>query len=173
MLVYAGMEGDNAAERSAKLKALKEHYNESDPTALEMLAATALGKSNTSRGTKLVINSHGNVDTFADLSAKAFYDKLVGKGFQNGAFQSLYLIACDVGQQDQKNTIVSNFARDLNLLLKQNQVDIALYAPRGVVTYAAKTVTQSGQSFYQVTGIAVHTPERDYPLDEGMLKVMF
>jgi hypothetical protein len=172
MLVFAGMDADDVAKRAAKLQALGEHYRESNPTALQMLGPKALSKSNADRGTKLVINAHGSGETFAGLDVISFYHELAGKGLQNGAFQSLYLIACDNGKQDRQEAIVSNFAHDLKLLLKQNQVDIALYAPRGRIRYSLQSVAQNGASAYQVTAIVVHSSERDYPLSEGMLRVI-
>jgi hypothetical protein len=172
MLVFAGMDADDTAKRAAKLKALQEHYRESIPTDLQMLAPTALGKENAYRGTKLVINAPGSMETFAGRDVMSFFNELASKGFQNGAFQSLYLIACDNGRQDRDEAIVSHFAHDLKLLFKQNQLDIALYAPRGRVRYSLQTISQNGENTCQVTAIVVHSAERDYPLSEGMLRVM-
>ena len=172
MLVYAGNDGDDPASRAAKLKALQAIFAEPGVSALAMLAADALSKANAQRGTRLVINSHGNQDTFADMTPDQFYAELVSKGFQNGAFQALYLVACNVGQQNQRGAIVGNFARDLDLLFKQQLVDIALYAPRGVVSYTLQTVTQRGESFKKVTAIVIRAPEKDYSFKEGMLRVM-
>ena len=172
MLVFAGTDGDDPVSRSAKLKALQDIFAEPNASALEMLPADALSKANAKRGIQLVINSHGNQDTFADMTPDQLYARLVSKGFQNGAFQSLHLIACNVGQQDQRGTIVSNFAHDLNLLFKQKLVDIALYAPRGLISYRLQTATQSGESFKKVMAIVIRAPEKDYSLKDGMLRVM-
>ena len=172
MLVFAGMENDAAAERAAKLRALQDYFAESNATALEMLAPNALSKENANRGKQLIINSHADVNHFAGMNAKSLYEKLVSKGLENGAFQSLYLIACEAGQRNRKGVIVGNFAHDLNSVFKQNQVDIALYAPRGAVTYAVQTFTQDGVSNCEVANIMIHSPERDYPLSRGMLRVI-
>jgi hypothetical protein len=171
MLIFAGMDADKADERSAKLKALQAHYGESDPAAWQMLGPQDLSSSNAKRGTKLVVNSHGNGGSFAGMDAQAFYQKLVGNGFEAGAFQALYLVACSVGIQDQMNTIITNFARDLFSLLGPRGIPIKLYAPRGIVRYTVQQQTKLGQSYYVVTDISVRCPERDYPLDEGMLLV--
>jgi hypothetical protein len=172
MLVFAGMDADDIHKRSAKLQALRDHYRESVPTDLMMLAPDALSKENEDRGTKLVITAPGTMRYFAGLDVNSFYEELVGKGFQNGAFQSLYLISCDHGRQDPHESIVSHFAHDLKLLFEQSQVDIALYAPRGRVRYSLQTISHCGETYYQVTAIVVHSAERDYPLSEGMLRVM-
>jgi hypothetical protein len=172
MLVFAGMDADDSARRAAKLMALQDHYRESLPLCLDLLAPGALSKQNADRGTKLVINAPGTLRYFAGLDVNSFYEELVGKGFQNGAFQSLYLIACDDGRQEQHGPIVSHFAHDLKLLFKQSQIDIALYAPRGRVRYSLQSIAQSDEDIYQVTAIVVHSAERDYPLSEGMLRVM-
>lgn len=171
MLLYAGLDGDKADERGAKLKALQQYYKESDPRAWNMLGPTDLSKTNAKRGTQLLVNSHGNRDTFADMDAPTFYNKLVANGFQDGSFGALYLLACNVGQQDQGGLILTNFARDLYALLRQHQINSKLYAPRGTLTYDVKTETKSGQTYYVVTNIYIHTPERNYPLDQGMLLV--
>jgi hypothetical protein len=172
MLVFAGMDADDTAKRAAKLNALQEHYQESIPTGLQMLAPTALSKENPYRGTRLVINAPGNMKHFAGLDVDSFYEELARRGFQNGAFQSLHLIACDNGKQDRDEAIVSHFAHDLKLLFKQRQVDIALYAPRGRVRYSLQTISHNGENTYQVTAIVVHSAQRDYPLSEGMLRVI-
>jgi hypothetical protein len=172
MLVFAGMDTDDAAQRAAKLMALRDHYGESVPLGLPLLGPTALSEQNTDRGTRLIINAPGSMRYFAGLDVNSFYEKLVSKGFHNGAFQSLYLIACDDGRQDRHEAIVSHFAHDLKLLFKQSQIDINLYAPRGRVKYSVQTIVHNGENTYQVTAIVVHSAERDYPLSEGMLRVM-
>ena len=172
MLIFAGMDTDDAAKRAAKLLALRDYYQESMPLHLQRLAPSALSKQNADRGTKLVISAPGNMRSFAGLDVNSFYEELVSKGFQNGAFQSLYLIACDEGRQDQHGPIVSHFAHDLKLLFKQSQIDIALYAPRGRVRYSLQAIAQNNENTYQVTAIVVHSAELDYPLSEGMLRVM-
>ncbi len=170
MLVYVGMEGDKADERGAKLKALKTIFNEpADARALNMLSGTDLATTNQNRGKNLVVNSHGNDNTFADKSAKQFYADLVAKGFSAQSFEKIYLIACSVGVQAQDNSIVRNFARDLFTIFQQNGVTAKIYAPRGVVTYKVHTENKLGQSFYVVDSIVVATKEREYPLMEGLL----
>jgi hypothetical protein len=169
MLIFAGLEEDKIDERAAKLKALQNYYHETNPRPWNMLGATDLAPSNKDRGKQLIVNSHGNRTSFADMDANKFYSKLVEKGFQDGSFEALYLMACKVGQQDQRGVILENFARDLFGLLRAKGVNLKLYAPRGTLTYEVKTETKLGQSYYVVTNMYIESPERNYPLAEGML----
>ena len=171
MLVYCGMEGDKADERGAKLKALQGYFKESDPHALNMLGAADLSKSNTARGTRLVLNSHGNVTTFADLAPDAFLHALQAKGFAAGSFDEVWLMACQVGNQNQTNTISNNFARDFKHLLATNGIGSKVYAPRGTLTYQFHVESKSGQNFYVVDAMTIACPERNYSLSEGVLLV--
>ena len=172
MLTYMSLEGDCQAERAAKLKALKEHFGTSDPKAFAMLEKTAMAPANKDRGDTLVINSHGNGSVFAGYKAQAFYDQLASVGFANGSFQKIYLMACDVGEQAQDNSILNNFAKDLKRILNMHGVDVKLYAPRGTLTYMLKEEQASGQTWYQVTEMFIASPERNYPLSEGLLLVV-
>jgi len=171
MLIFAGLEGDPADERAAKLKALQDYYHESAPRAWNMLGASDMAKSNTNRGSNLVVNSHGNRTTFAGMDAQHFFDALTAKGFQEGSFQAVYLMACKVGQQSQDTSIHENFARDLFRLFRQNAMSSKLYAPRGTLTYELHTETKLGQTYWVVDKMYIKTPERNYPLSEGVLLV--
>jgi len=172
MLTYMSLEGDSQAERSAKLKALKEYFGTSDPKAFAMLDKAAMSPTTTDRGDTLVINSHGNGSVFAGYDAQQFFDELVSKGFANGSFEKVYLMACNVGEQAQDNSILNNFAKALKPILNMNGIDVKLYAPRGTLTYRVKTEQASGQTYYKVTGMFIRSPERNYPLSEGMLLVV-
>lgn len=171
MLVFAGMEGDSAPIRAAKLKALQQYYRESDPRPLNMLGPSDMAKSNTNRGDKLVVNSHGNRGVFAGMDADQFVQELQTKGFVNGSFKAIYLMACNVGEQDQQGTIFNNFARDVYRIFVNQGIQIKVYAPRGLLTYKLDKKTKSGETYYEVTSMFIRTPERDYPLDEGVLLV--
>jgi hypothetical protein len=172
MLVYVETKGDSMEWRIAKLEALRKHYKESAPAVFNSLSANDLSKSNSNRGDKLIVNSHGNVNVFAGMDADQFYKALVGKGFENGAFKSMYLIACDVSKQDQKNSIYDKFALDLFRIMRANDINIKLYAPRGTVTYNVIIRKAESEEYIQVTSIVIDCPEKVYTLDEGMLLVM-
>lgn len=171
MLTFMGLDFDSAPARSAKLKALQDYFDTSDPKAFNMLSGTALSAANSERGDSLYVNSHGNRSVFAGYDAQQFFDLLEAKGFENGAFDSLYLLACSVGEQAQDNSILNNFARDLHRIFVTSGIDIKLYAPRGTLTYSVRTETKSGQSYLVVTDIFIASPERNYPLREGLLLV--
>lgn len=171
MLVYAGLDGDAADERGAKLKALQDYFHESSPRALNMLGATDLATSNGNRGKNLVVNSHGNRNTFADMDASHFLTTLQAKGFQESSFEAVYLMACKVGQQSQDNSIYDNFARDLFGLFRQHGISAKLYAPRGLLTYDVHKESKLGQTYWVVDKMYIATPERNYPLNEGLLLV--
>lgn len=171
MLVYLGLDGDHADERGAKLKALQAYFKESDPRAFNMLKATDLSASNKSRGKRLIVNSHGNIATFAGLTPDAFFAQFQGKGFSADSFDEVWLMACQIGAQNQTNTIANNFARDLKRVFVNHGVTAKLYAPRGALTYQVHTQTEHGQTYYVVDAMVIACPERNYPLGEGMLLV--
>lgn len=171
MLVFLGLDWDSAPERSAKLKALQKEFGSSDAKAMNMLGAESLSASNYDRGPVLIVNSHGNRDTFAGLNAQQFFDLLKSKGFGPNSFGKIYLMACKAGEQDQAGTIHDNFARDLRRIFNQHQIPCAIYAPRGTLAYKVKAESKNGQTYLVVTKTYIKTPERDYPLSEGMLLV--
>ena len=108
---------------------------------------------------------------FGGYDPAAFLTQLQGKGFQDGSFKAIYLLACKVGEASQDNSIVTNFARDLKLALTGAGIDVKLYAPRGTLDYDIVEETRLGQTVPVVTRIFIDTPERQYPLSEGMLLV--
>lgn len=172
MLVFLGLDWDSAPERGAKLKALQEYYGTSDPRAMNMLAADSLAPTNSARGSELIINSHGNRKTFSGLDAQKFFDLLKSKGFQQGSFGKIYLMACLSGQQDQAGIITENFARDLHRIFVNHGITCMIYAPRGFLTYSVSEKTERGQKYWSVDKIYIKAPERNYPLSEGMLLVV-
>ena len=91
-------------------------------------------------------------------------DTLYNQGLAN-------LNAGKVGEASQDNSIVTNFARDLKLALTGAGIDVKLYAPRGTLDYDIVEETRLGQTVPVVTRIFIDTPERQYPLSEGMLLV--
>lgn len=171
MLTFMGLDFDNAPTRAAKLKALQDYFKTSDATAFHMLADNAMATTNAGRGKDLVVNSHGNSKVFAGYSAQQFFDLLLSKGFEQGSFDRLYLMACSVGEQHQDNGLIDNFARDLHRILIGAGINIKLYAPRGYLAYKLHTETKSGQTYYVVDKTYIKSPERDYPLSEGLLLV--
>lgn len=172
MLTYMSLEGDSQAVRSAKLKALKEYFKTTEPTAFAMLGSTALAPSNKSRGDMLVVNSHANAKAFAGYTPQQFFEQLTSKGFAKGSFPAVYLMACSVGKQAQDNSIYDNFAKELKRILNMHGIDTKLYAPRGYLAYTVEEKQASGQTYYRVTDMYIETTERKYPLKEGLLLVM-
>lgn len=169
MLTYMSLEYDNAAKRAAKLKALQDYFHTSAGKPFAMLPENALAPSNRDRGDILVVNSHGNGSEFADYDASGFLEELLGKGLAPGSFKAIYLMACNVGEQAQDNSILNNFAKELKGLLKIEGIDVKLYAPRGTLSYWLVTETVDNQEYYRVTDMYIETPERNYPLEEGLL----
>ncbi|MBO9828494.1 hypothetical protein J7373_09570 [Xanthomonas sp. A2111] len=167
MLIYVGLDGDQADQRGAKLKALQSHFGETQSYALTLLDAASLSPSNKTRGKRLVINSHGNVNVFAGLAPEAFLQQGLGKE----SFEEIVLMACQVGAQSQTNSIANNFAKDLKRLLVGHGILAKLYAPRGTLTYLVRTEQKLGQTFYVVDSMHIACPERNYPLAEGLLLV--
>ncbi|WP_225851491.1 MULTISPECIES: hypothetical protein [Xanthomonas] len=171
MLIYVGLDGDQADQRGAKLKALQSHFGENQSHALTLLDAASLSPSNKTRGKRLVINSHGNVNVFAGLAPEAFLQQLLAKGLGKESFEEIVLMACQVGAQSQTNSIANNFAKDLKRLLVGHGILAKLYAPRGTLTYLVHTEQKLGQTFYVVDSMHIACPERNYPLAEGLLLV--
>lgn len=171
MLTFMALDWDNQALRSAKLKALQDYYQTTAPTAFNMLSAGAMSPDTSGRGDTLVINSHGNAQVFAGYDPDQFYAELVSKGFAEGSFSAVYLMACKVGHASQDNSIITNFARDLKRVLVNNGISAKLYAPRGTLSYTYEERQASGQTYYVITDTFIKTPERNYPLIEGMLLV--
>lgn len=175
MLTYMSLEFDSQPVRAAKLKALQDYFKTSDPTPFNMLPGNALSKTNTARGKDLVINSHGNKNVFAGYTPEQFLEHLQGKGLENGAFDAIYLMACLVGKQGQSGSqgIFDTFALQLRARLNEVGIETKLYAPRGYLSYTGKLLTKSGQTYYKVEKMFIRSPERNYPLKEGLLLVRF
>jgi hypothetical protein len=171
MLIFAGLEGDPAPLRAAKLKALQDYYRESAPRAWNMLGPTDLAKSNRNRGTTLVVNSHGNNKSFGGMDAQQFFAALQEKGFEDGSFEAVYLMACSVGEQSQDNSIYGGFALDLFRLFREHTISAKIYAPRGFLTYVYHEERKEQETYYVVDKMYIATPERNYPLSEGVLLV--
>lgn len=171
MLTYMSLVWDNQAIRSAKLKALQDYYKTTPAKAFNMLSGDAMATTTAKRGAALIINSHGNAKVFAGYDPDAFLAQLQSKGFAEGSFQSVYLMACKVGEASQDNSIITNFARDLKRKFVGHGITAKLYAPRGTLAYAYKEKHASGQTYYEITDTYIKTPERNYPLSEGMLLV--
>lgn len=172
MLTYMALPDDPQDVRAAKLKALQAFYKTSDATAFAMLPATGLSRQNAARGDILVVNSHGNAGVFAGYTPEQFLEQLRSKGFEEGAFSAVYLMACQVGVQAQDNSILNNFARDLKRLFVTNGITAKLYAPRGMLSYQLSDRQVSGQTIKEVTDVFIRSPERNYPLGEGVLLVV-
>lgn len=170
MLTFMGLETDPQPLRAAKLKALQAHFNTTEPTAFHMLGDHALSKDNNG-GSDLIINSHGNSNVFAGYDEKAFCDLLFAKGLENGSFKAIYLMACSVGEQTQQGDFSGNFAVRVKRILTQSGISTKLYAPRGYLTYTVSTETKSTQEIFVVQKMFIRSPEKDYPLSEGLLLV--
>jgi hypothetical protein len=180
MIVFYGLEEEDAAERAAKLKALAGYFNESDgPRPITMLkdGELAADKRKSSSKEKLIVSAHGNVWNigYAGNGPQALYKLLTDKGLTNERFEAIYLMACNVGLQRQDNSVLENFATEFKRLVTINPptAGIKVYAPRGFLSYAIVEKQVSGQTVIVVTEISVQTEpaERSYPLKEGLLLV--
>ncbi|MFD1743860.1 hypothetical protein ACFSE1_00125 [Rhizobium helianthi] len=169
MLVYLNVAkpGPIAADL---LEALQEYYKTSPPVEFHTLDTDEMTPENSKRGEDLVFVTHGNTHKFGGHDAEAFFELLQSKGFQNGSFEKIYLIACQAGAQAQDNSILDNFARSFWDVLRSNYFDVKLYAPRGTVVF-----NRPSNTFYiKPSPQARHDapPDRNYNLKEGMLLVM-
>ncbi|MEM9619767.1 MAG: hypothetical protein AAF936_17580 [Pseudomonadota bacterium] len=171
MLTFMGLDWDSAPKRAAKLAALRKYFKTGEPHAFNMLTDTELSKANASRGASLVVNSHGNSSVFAGCDADTFFSMLKGKGFEEGAFTSIYLMACNISEQHQDNRPIDTFAKRLRRLFNEAQITCKIYAPRGKLSYCLRKEQKSGQAFWVVTKMYIKSPERNYPLDEGLLYI--
>jgi hypothetical protein len=139
-------------------------------------------KSDSLSGTKsekewLIVNAHGNTDAFSGRNADQLYNELRSKGLTNKRFDRIYLMACNVGEQAQDNSIISNFANSFNQKVLQDSetAGIGVYAPRGTLTYTVSR-TQSGvNTIVKVTRVYVvdDRTNDEYSLETGISKVMF
>ena len=59
----------------------------------------------------------------------------------------------------------------MNLLVVRGNLGAKVYAPRGTLTYKVHKETQLGQTYWKVDSMVITSPEREYPLDEGILLV--
>ena len=122
---------------------------------------------------RLIVCGHGSPDSLSDLSPSEFADALLKAGFSNERFDTIYLLNCSVGIQAQDNSIGSNFARAFKLQLGNPPTQgIKVYAPRGAVRWEGEWIQKNTGKFLSITRVYVHTPEKEYPLTEGMLLVL-
>lgn len=173
MIIYYGEE--DGAMRSAKLEALKSFFKqEGNAVAMNMLKGDSLSGSKSEKEW-LIINAHGNRDTFSGRNAEQLYTELRGKGLTNKRFDRIYLMACNVGEQAQDNSIINTFAKDFYQPIYQNDetAGIAVYAPRGVLTYVIDRTPNSGVTVVKVTRVYVADGNVEYPLETGLSRVMF
>ncbi len=171
MLTFMGLDWDSPPKRAAKLGALRKYFKTSEPHAFNMLTGTDLSTINATRGSTLVVNSHGNSSIFAGYDGDAFFAQLHAKGFEEGAFDSVYLMACNISEQHQDNHPINTFAKRLRRLFNEANITSKIYAPRGKLAYRLRKEQKSGQSFWVVTDMYIKSPERNYPLDEGLMLV--
>jgi hypothetical protein len=180
MIVFFG-EGDTVPLRNAKLKYLKQLFVETEePKNYHMLkpgdlAPKPTGWSLFSSPVKetLVISGHGNQHQIGIYTAVQIVEKLKTNGFSAERFDKVYLMNCDVGLQDQMNTITDNFARQFKRALgNDNTQGIDVYAPRGTIMWNHRYVNQGHTPYEVIDGMTIVTPEKTYTMnDGGMLKV--
>jgi len=168
-----------APRRAAKLKKLQSYFDTSDATAFYMLSEDALSKSNKKRGDILVINSHGNAHEFARYRPDAFLDMLTSKGFEEGSFKAIYLMACRSAQQPEDNGALGTFAVGLKRLLNMRGIDCKVYGTRGNLSYTLEEHdTDGGMTYFEATDMWVKSPTITdpetgkpfrYNMEEGIL----
>jgi hypothetical protein len=172
MIIYYGEE--DGLIRAVKLEALKKHFGEKG-IAKEMrsLNGDSLAGGNEKEKETLIINAHGNTDSFSGRDADALFDELLSKGLTNKRFESIYLIACNVGEQAQDNSILHNFAKAFNgkVLTHPNTKGIKVYAPRGIVTYDIypEKIENTLATAWKVRRIYIAGNDgKEYSLQEGL-----
>lgn len=177
MIVHIGIDGaqgDEAAQRAAKLKALQTAFNDqTSPVAINLLNGAITTRK--PKKERLILNSHGNQNNFAGLTAKQLFDKLVQQGVDKDRFSAIYLVACNCGLQAQDNSVAQTFANDFAHLVKTNQNTsaIKIYAPRGLITYDGKQESvNGGGTYWTATVKGVQTPEKLYTFEEGFSLVV-
>lgn len=152
------------------LEALQDYYKTSPAVEFHTLDEDEMTPKNSKRGEDLVFVTHGNTHEFGGYSAEKFFELLQGKGFQDGSFKKIYLIACQAGAQAQDNSILDNFARSFWDVLNSNYFDVKLYAPRGTVVFNRPSYTFHIEPSPQARKNP--TAEGNYSLKDGMLLVM-
>jgi hypothetical protein len=178
MIVFFG-DSENDV-RAAKLEALKGHFKENDaPVAVRMLKEGALSGSKSSKE-KLIVSYHGSRETLAGKSAEELFGIFLSKGLTNKRFEAVYLMACNVGEQAQDNSIIDNFAKDFRRCVTQNDgtAGIVVYAPRGVLVYEIgdERIGETSEFKKKVRRIYVicenNGQREEYTLETGLMQVM-
>jgi len=174
MIIYYGEE--DGLMRAAKVEALKEHFGESGiAKEIRALGSDSLSGSNEKDKEKLIINAHGNRDAFNGKAAAELFNELVSKGLTNKRFGAIYLMACNVGEQAQDNSILQNFAKDFNRQVRThpNTKEIKVYAPRGILSYVIDTEQAGNLTKWKVRRVFIAGNDgMEYSLKEGLLLVM-
>ncbi|HKQ92233.1 MAG TPA: hypothetical protein VJZ77_16355 [Blastocatellia bacterium] len=175
MIIYYGEE--DSVTRNVKIEALKKHFGENG-IAKEMrsLKSDSLAGGNEKEKETLVINAHGNTDAFSGKDAETLFNELLSKGLTNKRFESIYLMACNVGEQAQDNSILHNFAKafDGKVRFHANTKGIKVYAPRGILRYDIYTEKAENPllTLWRVRRVyIVGDKGEEYSLKEGLLLV--
>ena len=174
MIIFYGEE--DGAIRGAKLDALKAYFKqEGNAVAMNMLKNDSLSGSKSEKE-YLIVNAHGNIASFSGRDAEQLYNELRNKGLTNKRFSRIYLMACNVGEQAQDNSIIDNFAKEFNqqVLMNNETAGIGVYAPRGTLTYSISNTLMNGENVVKVTRVYIvdNMDHAEYTLDTGLLKVM-
>lgn len=185
MLTFIGLDfpGDPARnrletpKRAATLRALQDFFHTTPAQAFLMLDDDALSTANPHRGRTLVISSHGNPRSFGTYAPEAFLDLLVGKGFEQGSFEAIYLMSCNSADAPEDSGVVTNFAIELKRLMVLRGIDCKVYGTRGKLSFELESHDAGGGSVYYTTlSMCIRSPSEDprlsghtYGLDEGLL----
>jgi hypothetical protein len=180
MIIYFGQA--DVVVMGSWLKLVQGVYNEmAMPQAINQLGVSSLAvvPSTSILGSflkpakeKLIVCGHGSPTTLSGLSPSDFASKLRGFGLTAERFEAIHLLNCSVGVQAQDNSVTQNFARDFKVLLGVPPTQgIKVYAPRGPVQWEGQHEGEGHARYLVMTKVFIRTPEKDYPLQEGMLLV--
>lgn len=173
MVIWFGEE--DSRRRMIKINWLKTHFVQTQILPIHSLTADSL-KDNRSVlakliGTKekLIISGHGNDQSFMGLTAKNLFDDLRAKGLNHDRFNEIYLLACNIGQAEQDNSIHSNFLRDFGRLTQMNEAtkNIKVYGPRGLILWTFSEEIQLGEKFEKVTDVKIIKSVANLPNQES------
>ncbi len=126
----------------------------------------------------LVLNAHGNQNSFSGFSAEEVANDLFALGIVEAGTRQLWVAACNAGLQDQKNAGFSaTFTQQLNMRLKERMPEITVYGPRGIIRYGDKKVVDVGNGQktmkYGRVYIFDKKEQQEYPFEEGWVRAGF
>jgi len=161
MIIWFGEE--NSIRRMIKVNWLKTHFVQTQVVPIHSLTADSLKDNRsflaklTNTQEKLIISGHGNDQSFMGWTAKKLFDTLRTKGLNHNRFNEIYLLACNIGQTEQDNSINSNFLKEFGLSVRTNEATskIKVYGPRGYIAWFFDEEIKLGERFEKITDVKI------------------